>query len=141
MNKAEFIAKYGIEKYEKAKERCRLWHKNKHKKRKEDDFSFIYRFKVPVPDDYTQCADTYDAYRKAEFRVQDHIRKKWYRYSKEQYIIVVEWKTTNKTDFLFQGELYRRNLTDKDMETFKQICEETKQEFKITPINIDEDEK
>ena len=131
MNKAEFIAKYGIQKYEKAKERVRLWHKNKHKRRKEDDFSYIYRYTLPVPDGYVKSDETYDAYRKAEFRMQDHIRKKWYRYSKEQYIIVVEWKTTRGRNFVFQGELYKRNLTDKDIETFVNICEEEKLNFKI----------
>lgn len=100
-----------------------------------------YAFKLEVPEDYERCYDTYDAYRKAEFKMQDHIKKKWYRYSRDPYILVIDWTDTRGGYFKFKAELHKNNITLQDRTVLQQICEETKQEFKITPINIDEDEE
>lgn len=131
MTKAEIIAKYGAEYYQRLLHKYNRRYREKHSSQERDTIPNMVMVKktLPTPDIghvgykiyYERLAEEKDS---TALKLQKALRKAWVRISSEPHIIIVTAGNSHKGNTSYKCELYlKRPVNKEDKKTFAELIE------------------
>jgi hypothetical protein len=122
MTKAEIIARYGAEYYQRLLDRYNKRYREKHSSQERDTIPNMVMVKktLPTPDvGYDLLSTVKD---ETALKIQKALRKAWVRISSEPHIIIVTAGNSHKGNTSYKCELYlKRPVNKEDKKTFAEL--------------------